>query len=455
MDNLFSKTSLLPWGIVPVVAVVGIILTFYRPYGAFLFATLMWGIIPHESNVLVRTPEVSLNLLDIYLGISLAAFWADEKKHTKMWLPIKIRLPIIAITIIGILVLGFYQSLFRYENPYISLRFLRWTISLPIYFILAANMVNNSQRLKKLLWVLLITATVASIQHIIFLVLTRQSINIDTESNLLRNITFLKGQEIWIIVGPFLYARHIVNLPLQISLGILFLISFVAQQTRSIAIGASFTMFVYYAWFLRNSLALKLKQFIPTIIIFALSITLLGLLSFGKVATGYLDRLLDLTSNEVQDISTRKSAIDQETKDWIEGNILFGEGLGYYQRHGFGSRDSSGKEATVGDVGGIAFGHIGHLSYLSNFGVLGFLVFSIWLPFSVIFNARKICNDVKYKPEERYLSAFTGCYFIANLLIIPFFSSGMLSPYTSFPGILGGTIWAIRRFPKETDTGTY
>jgi O-Antigen ligase len=422
------------WPILIIISVIGIYFVIKRPYKAFLFATLVSLSFGRQTLFFSKIPGFGfLNLMDICFLLSIAAFIRELRFPLKKGM---LKLPLLPIAILSVLIIGFAQSMVRYDQTYAIVRAFRWAIGLPIMFIIAANIVKNKERVKSLLWVLLIAGILSSLQHLLYISQARE-FTVSNSADSLRTIFFIRGQESWLVAGPFISAGQIINPMVQGCIGILFLVTFFAQQTRSIAIGVILALIVYYAWFLSGKQSFRMKRFLPLILIFALSTVAVGSLGINDLAENYLYKLTDLISGESNNSETRVASFEQEIQDFSEGNMIFGEGLAYFFRIGNGADFDLDVDSE-----GIAYGHLGYVTYLSQLGILGFIVYAFWFPAAVLIKARKVFQ-VNYNVDEvRHLAALTATTFLSSIFTF-IFSGSFLNPYVIIPGILGGAIWAI------------
>lgn len=440
MISLTQGEIFFDWPILIITLLIGITLLINNSYKAFLFATLVSLSFGRQTLLFSKIPGlVFINLLDICLLLSIIAYIKEliDKK-------IKFTFPLPVLGILIVLFIGFGQSIIRYDNAYAMIRGLRWAIGLPILFLLTSSMVKDKERVKSLLWILLIAGIFSSLQHLLWIFETKQIFNTDA-ANILRNIAFLRGQDAWLITGPFIIAGKIPHPLAQIITGTLFLTTFLAQQTRSYALGAIITIFVYHIWFLNVRYSFRLQRLLPLILIFIISVMAMGTIGLGNLAENYLDRLSTVTHIEdSEDTYSRRNAFEQEISDWMNGNVIFGEGLVYFENL------VEGSEFDINlDGNGVAYGHLGYITYLSQLGILGFIVYAIWLPLSVISRSKNVFK-FNTSAEVKYLAALTGVNFFGSIFTF-IFSASFISPYVIIPGILAGAMWAMPITTKNNE----
>jgi hypothetical protein len=427
---------ILPWSIVPLTLFVGILITAFRPYWGFLFATFVSISLSLETLHFTRIPFIGLyiNMYDICMVISIIAFLADrrQKRNDYIW-------PKPALAIMLVLFIGFIHSLVQYESLYITIRSFRWAVTLPIVFIIAANMVRGERRIRYLLLTLLTGAILASLQHLLWVEHINAISHASSNPEMLRSIAFVRaGPEAWLIAGPFLIGRRFPKVWLQLAIGAVFLASALTHQTRSVALGVVGALLLYHLWFLKGPNAFRWKRILTLSSIFVGGMFILGALNLSNLAENYWERLRRSWEYFYHDptTETRRNTLQVEFDDWINGNRVIGEGLFYYQRYGYGYQGSS-----TASVGRIAFGHLGYIGYLSQLGLFGFLVYGVWLPLSVLLNAQRVIKIPGQPQSIVYLGALTGAMFLFSVICF-IFSNSFLSMHI-VPGLLAGAIWAI------------
>jgi hypothetical protein len=133
-------------------------------------------------------------------------------------------------------------------------------------------------------------------------------------------------------------------------------------------------------------------------------------------------------------METREETFKTEINDWLNGNVVIGRGLYYYDIHRRERiADSSGNRP--------AWGHLGYVAYLSQLGIIGLIVYGIYFPLGVLFRARKIMRRADLPPSVSHLAALTGALFISQPIIF-IFSNSFLGK-AILPGLLAGAVWAI------------
>jgi hypothetical protein len=422
---------------------IGLVLIFFRPYWAFLFATFVAISFSNDTLVFTRTEELGayFNVFDALLIISLLAFIMDRKP--------RLVLPSPVIALVSVLSFGALFSALGLGFSLGILRIYRLAVTLPIEFFLAANLVYDEKRIRALLLVLIAGALVAEIQHL-FLVFKVSELTEDT--GFLRTIKFyMAGSESWLLAGPYIAAGSIPHPFIQLGIGALFLAANLTHQTRSIALAFVVAMFGFYLWFTAGTHSYRWKRF--KIILVVIGITMMVVIPstlLKDLTYAYGNRLAKTVTREDPTAGlTRINAFKVEMHDWLSGNplvLMFGNGLGYWttphykltlHRRDFRER--------------IAWGHLGYISYLSQFGILGFLIYGIWFPVAVLRRARRLVKLPGLSPAVMHLALLTGACFILQAIMF-LFTHGYLVRYF-LPGLLGGSLWIYTMGESEYDQG--
>lgn len=425
--------------IIPIVFTIGIITAISRPYTAFLFGIFISLSLGTESLYLAKLPGLSfITMIDVCLIVIIFAWRRDKKKSSEGNFGAKK----IGLVLISVLLIGFFQSLVRYEYPYLTFRALRWAINIPLLIIISADLVNTKERVNSLLIVLLSADVTSSFQHLFWLTTQGANYSVEDSSNAFRNISFLRGQTGWIASGFFTTGKNIFKPWLQLSIGVLFIVVLITQQTRSVAIGLIASIIIFNFLFVKKiELDIFVKILITLILMLGVASIVLKMTGYENLLVAYIDRITQtsLDSGGNSDTLTRINAFNVETNDWISGNPIFGEGLFYYQRYGFGLEGSN-----ISTTGYVAFGHLGYIIYLSQLGLLGFIAYGFWFPISIVIKSKQIFDCYQNIPSIKYLSCLTATTFIQCMIGFAF-SGSFIGGYLLIPGILGGSIYGVNK----------
>lgn len=415
--------------ILPIIILVGLYLIIFKPYWAFLFATFVPLCFSMQTSTFARIEALGpyFNLYDACLVISLLACLTDRFINKKSF-----RFPKVALAIITILTIGLLNSMLRLGLTYGVIRSFRWAIGLPLLFIIAANLVDDERRVKLLLVTLIAGTVMAEAQHFFL----ASSLNVgnlaEKDPEAFRSGTFaLANPQVWLLAGPYMIARRIPKLWLQVGIGSLLLAASTLDQSRSVALSIVLALIVCHLYFFKGPHAYRIKRILTLVIIGIISLCFLLILNFTPLLShtwNKLDRTMTKSSTD-ETLSSRKLDFMMEGRDFLESNIIFGRGLYYYEIY-----DKKYH-------GSVAFGHLGYITYLSQLGIIGFLVYAVFFPGSIIIKARRLFLQPSVSPGSIYLAALAGAFFIEMSLMF-FFSASYLST-SIFPGILAGAIWRI------------
>jgi hypothetical protein len=427
------------WLVLGLVVGIGLILVFIRPYFAYLCSIFIPLACGTFVVLVTRTEELGpyFNLYDACLLVAIMAFVVDTKP--------KISLPRPALAIIVVLTIGLVTSIIHLGIAYGVFRALRWAITLPLQFILAANLVYNEKRVRSLLLTLFLAAIVAEFQHI--LIIMRLSQEVGERADLMRTGAFtMAASWSWLMAGPFLVNGKAPRPWLQIGAGALFLLAMISVQGRAMVLAFMGGAVVYYFWFLKGPNACRWQRFKKVFLVFTMVAVVMAATGLTMLATGLQERMTSTfnTKESMADrgIENRYMIITTQLNDWLDGNILTGRGLDYFEIY---ARKLGGEARGL-----IDWGTMTYVAYLSQLGLLGLFVYGVYFPLAVIFRARGITKTPEVSPVILYLALLGGGCFIMQYFNFIFSNSYLGQQY--IPGILAGAVWAVPR--AELKKGT-
>jgi hypothetical protein len=431
-------TLILPPAIIYGILLFGAVLALLKPYWALLLGVALPIGMSNPTLVFSRLPGLGayFNTQDACLLICVASAITDGIQRRR-----RVTVPLVPAVMILILFVGYVNATLSYGQAYESLRALRWGVSVPLYYIIVANVVTSESRAKVLFCVLFVAAIAGAMQHV-YDVFNRYDAMVGDEESLRTTAFQFAHTESWLVAGPMFVAGRLPYLWVQIGAGFLFLVELVLSQTRSIAIGATLAALVYYGWLVPGSFVEKLRRLRALVVIVFVGLMVVvpwsGLSGFVESYSGRIAR------TSVEDTSTRSRAvsIQVELENWLNGNVLLGQGLGYHYVQEF----TRYKRNVTEDV---AYGHIGYTTYLAQLGLLGFFVYGVWFPFTTIRMAKRVRANTKYSVLTRHLGGVGGalslyCVFLFGL------SGSFLSPEV-LPGVLSGFFYAATRNEANPD----
>ena len=378
-----------------------------------------------------------LNLSDACLAVALAAMLIDRSRSKK-----PIVLPRIIVVLFVVVTIAALQSLWKLGWTYDTIRAYRWALQLPLTFLLGANLVNSPQRAGKLVAVLLCGAALAALQHIAFVWNVWRNLNLQSY-DAIRTISFWGG----CMASAFLATAAVWKLPLNtwkrtifIIAGVLFLTTLFMNQTRSLWLGTAGSAFFLMVMYKKKNQILNFFRFgiIALLIVMGMVFVLKTTMPNIRILDMTVKRANDLLNDKTRkmETSTREKSFHTEMASWMDGTLIFGRGLYFFQTI---KKPRDWKRY-------VAFAHLGYITYLSQLGLIGLIAYGVYLPLSVILDGRWLWS-YGGDPAIRYVGVL-GVASIICLSIMFIMSSQLLSPGYESPGVLYGAMWALVRWRK-------
>jgi len=424
------------------VLVIGFVLVLFRPYKAFLLVVVLLAAgnaaMFNQTRTAILGPY--LNLSDACILIALIALFFDKFRFGK-----PIFVPQVVPVLLFILTIAALQSFWKLGWTYETARAYRWGLEVPIAYFIGANMVTSCKRAKPLVAALLCGAALAAIQHLFFIVTVWQSRSLNMQSyELMRTIAYNCGR----ISVAFLLTGLIWKLPaimwkriLYLMVAILFLTSLLLDQSRSAWLATAGAVPCLLVFLKRRNRVVNVMRFgiIVVLMFFAMAWVcqqVMPGLDISDMATHRIKLLFEDNTRNIH-MGTRERAFKVEMSSWLNGTLIFGRGLYFYQTI---RNPESHTER-------IAFGHLGYVTYLSQLGVIGLLAYGFYLPARVIRDGRWLWSHGDL-PILRYMGLL-GTASIICLSIIFLMSSHFLRLGYFGPGVLYGSMWSLVRTQKR------
>lgn len=422
---------------IPISLIMGFLLCIWSPYVSFLFAVAAMTAGDAAMFNQTRMPGLGpyLNLSDVCVLIAFASVFLDQYRRGK-----SIRMPHIVSLMLFALVVAVCQSFWKLGWTYETLRSFRWGMEMPVAFLLGANAVTTPGRAKALVWALFCGALLAAFQHVVFVMTLWHTKGLSMESyNIARTITFWGG----CMASAFLVASVVRPTPrgyggllLYVMAGTAFVTTILLNLTRSLWLGTGISVPIIAFLFNRK----KCWQVVSRLVIWgAIAVTILTplmrhLVPGLDVITVINKRVeASLQSDpEARGTATRARAFRAEMQSWVEGTLIWGRGLCFFQT----IRNFPDDESRY-----IAFGHLGYVTYLSQTGLIGLLAYGIYLPCGVVLAGRKLWLN-SAEPELRYLGLL-GTASIVCLSLMFIASAHFLVLGYFAPGVLYGAMWRL------------
>jgi len=420
-------SSIIPYIVIGLILLVGLVIMFLQPYWAFLLSLFLLFALPIGAVGSTRIEgSAFFNLGDACMLIAILACLLVRKRSFLFPMP--------ALAMLVVLLIGLLTSIFTLGLTYGVMRAFRSALNIPILYIITANMIQEEDKIKPLILTLIIATVCAEIQHLIFIT-THISLAAQDVDAVRTGQFYVVSVEIWLMAGLFLVANRIPRFWLQLSIGGLFAIGALSLQGRSLAFAFAAGLLIYYLWFLKGPNAFRWQRFKGLLYLGLIGGILALALGFSILIRGYTERLSmtfdkRLTSAQ-QGVHHRSEMYRVQFNDWLKGNILIGRGLNYFEMYS----SYKSKDRSFIDWGGMYAG------YLVQLGLIGFLVYAIWFPLAILLRAKRIFQQPHLPPTVVHLAILTGACFIYQP--ISFIFSGTYLARQLLPGILAGAIWGL------------
>ncbi|MBN4054637.1 hypothetical protein JYT87_02905 [Nitrospira defluvii] len=426
---------------ISIVLGIGFPLALVKPYWAFLFATLV--LTSGNADMFNNTRTVILgpylNLSDACVLVALAAYFVETYNKNK-----PLQLPRVVFILLIVLTIAALQSFWVLGWTYETARAVRWSVQFPLAFFLGAYLVTTYSRAKQLIGVLLLGSFLAVFQHLFFVWVTGRVIELDNENyHMVRTISFMAGG----MPAAFLLTGMIWKIPGKVKV----------KALRLLAVGLFATSLLFNQ---TRSVWLAMVAAVPCLLFFfkrrgqMVNIARIGFLAlFIGLSVGWISRIVapDLDSSEMvikrlipfleddpweAKTTSRINQFKVEMNSWLEGSLILGRGLFFFQTMDKGD-----------GIWNVAFGHLGYVTYLSQLGFLGLLAYGVYLPLSVVRNANLLWRYGN-SPALQYM-ALLGAASIIYLSIMFLMSSSFLGLGYFAPAVLYGSVWALARSTSE------
>jgi hypothetical protein len=371
-----------PLEIFYVLAVLGVLLVLYRPQWAFLLIVFCLALRHHLMAVFTRTTLLGeyVNLNDLLLWIGVLALVRMALKGHKIWIPK------ILVAIIGILLLGSFQSLFKYGFHYLVMQAIWSTLIFPIMFAIAVNMVRNENDARNFVWALFLGSVGAALQHIFF-------VNISLEQSeylvslygitAIRSVAFMYSGGIFLVISTFfvnmkkIFQRYSIFIIWIIGISII-VMSYLLSFSRTVWVGAFMSSLSLLIILYQKNKKIFVK-FCYTLLLIGFSFLLFRAANFFLAADVEVTQLISERTEFVRFEDTfeeaygsRETGMRNEVSWWLNGSILWGVGSSY---------DPSLIKPAFGDMDLGALNHVAFSAYLAHFGLIGLFIYGLLLPF--------------------------------------------------------------------------
>lgn len=358
-----------------IILLIGIPLALLRPFAGFIFSVGLIAAGDMARFTLTRTDILGpyFNAHDATLVVALVATvshaWSNRQR---------VAIPGIALAMVAIVVVAYGQSvLVERIDDYFALRALRWAMTLPAYIFMGATFATSEERIETLMYALFWGSVLSGIQHIAFAIDALDALASGPQSlEELRNMAF-RSPGIWLLLAGAVWLPRPLRIPIAVAAagGGLFAASIFLNQTRSIWISFFATVPIIMLFFSQAGTFKRVFRLLMVGMAIALTVTVVIAVAtpevrMSELLSGRLDSLLEEDTRYLTTI-TRATSIERELFEWMEGSLVLGRGLYFFQP--FYS------EGVFDDLT-VAWGHVGHITILSQLGLVGLVIYSIALP---------------------------------------------------------------------------
>jgi hypothetical protein len=381
------------------------------------------------------------NLSDSCVLVALMALLFDKLRSKK-----SLSIPFVVPVFLFVLTIAACQSFWKLGWTYETARAYRWGIQLPIAYFIGANLVTSEARAKQLVGVLLTGAILAAIQHLIISSVFWNLASLNMQSyHRMRTIAYKGGS----LFTAFLLSGVIWKVPrgilrkgLSAITGVLFLATLLLAQSRSVWLATLGAVPCLLVLLKRRNRVMNIMRLgiIVVLMVFATAWVCEHVMPGLDISDMVIDRVKLLVKRDTMGVhmGTRERAFKTEMNSWMDGTLIFGRGLYFYQT--VRNPESYAKR--------IAFGHLGYITYLSQMGLIGLVAYGLYFPLKILQDGRWLWRYGEL-PIIRYM-ALLGTASIICLSIMFIMSSSFLNLGYFAPGVLYGSMWSLARTRKET-----
>ena len=418
-----------PEAVIYAVLIIGLISLFYSPFWTFLLTVILFSSVNVYKAIITRISAFGpyFNLYDALFLLAIISIIVDSRSR-----PFTIPKPV--IWVVGILLIGIAQTAIYFEMNYLVIRAIRWSMTFPLAFLIAANNVVDSTRAKQLFYAIIIGSVIGSaitfVEYRDISLLGRgdEAVRMPTAGTPL-------GGSLLIAATQKAFFPNLIW-PLKMLWGgslVLFGMCILFGQWRAMDLAVILTV-ITVPLVLRNWQNYWRATIVSGI---GLVITLTTLYvampwvnpgtTFNRLAI--LKQYKDPNAPPPREDRTRVLQISRDLEEWYEGNLLLGRGLS------FNAFISDGLNRDI------AWGHIGYTSYLSNLGIVGLLIYGVFLPLAIVRAGKLLYNG----DNERWV-VLLGLIAVVTVLsesIMSFMSTSYLSTLKHCVGFLYGAVWAL------------
>jgi len=416
----------------------GVPFAFFRPYRTFLASIFFLTAANFHRFIGTRLPSLGpyLNLWDAFILIACLALFIDLLHRRE-----RLYIPGVVLLLLGIVTIGACQTFWKLGWTYDTLKAYRHAMNVPIGFLLGSNLVCTRERAKGLYLALLAGVVAAGLQHVFYSV-TRWRVAALTMARFggMRTITYVAGH-----LGPPFLVSWLVW-PVRGGIGrkiaclttaLVLMASIFLKQTRTIWIAMLGAYPILLLINHRQTTKATFKKAVVALVVVLLMFALCEVILPGLEVGGLINqRVADIFRQDYKraDLS-RLNALRVEMGHYLQGTLVFGRGLAFFQ--------TLEKYSGLSYRWRVAFNHMGYVTYLSQLGLLGLFLYGVYFPARIGYDGHTLSHGDT--PEAVRKCGQLACASIVYLAIASISSNNLLAPVFLPTAVLFGAVWRLAR----------
>lgn len=353
----FVEIDALPQYVMIVGILLGLCLAAINPRLLFfvVFAGLVMGDWRAFAHSRLAATGGYLNIFDLLIVFGLISallqIRANGHSITYLW-----------YLVLADLAVGYLISYVQMGFNFDVLRQARAALNVPLLWFMGYHCINSREDARIVIHIVLYGCFVQALRQCYFVAFFD---DLDAREAAWRTIRFMNVGNVFIPLCFLMHSAHAGRvfryfLYAHIALSI---VALILTQTRSFWI-PQMALIAVGAWTMpRARLAKFLLITTGAVLLAGLAFTVLAPNKVNLLDLFFKGRATDFSSG-----TGREETIYYELKAWLDGNLVLGEGIGFYNLN---------KYVNLGDV---AWGHNGYSDYLANLGLLGFILFGVSMP---------------------------------------------------------------------------
>jgi hypothetical protein len=409
-----------------------------RPYRAFLAVVFFLTSANFHRFNRTRLPGLGpyLNLWDALALVACVALLNDLLQRRE-----RAHIPGVFLLLVGVVTIGACQSFWKLGWTYQTLSIFRHALDVPIGFLLGSNLVCTRERARGFYVALLAGAVAAGLQHIFFSITQWRLMALSmARVDKVRTISYMAGHLAPAFVVSWLVWRVRGGAGRKIAcLGAALILaaSIFLEQTRTVWIsmlGAyPILLLMTRAHVTPAALKKAVVALVLILLVFGLCEAMLPGFDAGRLVA---ERVAAIFKQDYQraDVS-RLNALRVEVGHYLQGTLVFGRGLAFFQTlESYSDLEYRWR---------VAFGHMGYATYLSQLGLVGLVLYGVYFPLRVGSDGYNLaCGE---DGEAVRKCGQLACASIVFFVIAAISSAHLLAPVFLPTAILFGAVWRLAR----------